>query len=296
MADIFYGDALVRQDQHGFISLNDMWLAAGKPEGKLDPRRWAGKPYEKISGSSGKPSVSGGPGYEFIEFIANKLNVNAAHIYKTTRGKYGGTWAHWQIALAYAKYLSPEFHAWANQVIKERIEENASPELGIARSRDRAVAAWRKQGKDEAFISARLKGIDARNVFTETLGKHGISGSGFGICTNNIYKPVVGGTAAEVRKQKGLPDKCNLRDHMSAVELAGTFFAETLASDKIQRENRQGLNPCASACLSAGMDVKAMLDKHEHGIAKAAPKDNALPTPTPLGARMDRLREAVQAK
>jgi len=31
-----------------------------------------------------------------------------AGLVKTTRGKGGGTWAHWQIALAYAKYLSPE--------------------------------------------------------------------------------------------------------------------------------------------------------------------------------------------
>ena len=30
--------------------------------------------------------------------------------------------AHWQIALAYAKYLSPEFHMWCNTVVRERME------------------------------------------------------------------------------------------------------------------------------------------------------------------------------
>ena len=28
------------------------------------------------------------------------------------------TWAHWQLALAYARYLSPAFHAWCNSVIR----------------------------------------------------------------------------------------------------------------------------------------------------------------------------------
>ena len=104
---IFYGDVQVRNDAQGFISLNDMWVAAGCPEGKHDPRRWKDK-----------------AGLEFIKFIAEKLNVPSGDIYKTTRGKFGGTWAHWQIALAYAKYLSPEFHAWANQAIKDRVEES----------------------------------------------------------------------------------------------------------------------------------------------------------------------------
>jgi len=106
---IFYGDVQVRNDAHGFISLNDMWMAAGCPEGKRDPRRWKDE-----------------AGYEFTEHIAKSLNVRLADIYKTTRGRFGGTWAHWQIALAYAKYLSPEFHAWANQAIKDRIEEDRS--------------------------------------------------------------------------------------------------------------------------------------------------------------------------
>lgn len=33
--------------------------------------------------------------------------MSLRHIYKAQRGKGGGTYAHWQIALAYAKYLSP---------------------------------------------------------------------------------------------------------------------------------------------------------------------------------------------
>ncbi len=78
------------RSQDGLICLTDLWKAAGS-ESNRDPRQWKRK-----------------MGQQFIESVAEKLNVPISHIYKTTRGKNGGTYAHWQIALAYAKYLSHE--------------------------------------------------------------------------------------------------------------------------------------------------------------------------------------------
>ncbi|ALJ98237.1 antirepressor KilA [Brucella phage BiPBO1] len=86
------------------LSLTDMWKAAGEPEGKR-PANWQRK-----------------EGAPFIEAVSLSLNVPVGHIIKTQRGKGGATLAHWQIALAYAKYLSPEFHMWCNQVVRERME------------------------------------------------------------------------------------------------------------------------------------------------------------------------------
>jgi hypothetical protein len=88
------GGTAIRTNPDGLVSLNDIFQAAqaeGMAEGKLDPRAWSQKPREKKSGSSGKVSVSGGPGWDFIETAAGILNVDAAHIYKTARGKGGGT-------------------------------------------------------------------------------------------------------------------------------------------------------------------------------------------------------------
>ena len=48
------------------------------------------------------------------------LKAIVSGLFKITRGRNGGTYAHWQIALAYAKYLSDEFHIWCNEVIKDR--------------------------------------------------------------------------------------------------------------------------------------------------------------------------------
>lgn len=37
-------------------------------------------------------------------------------------GNDPGTWAHWHVALAYAKYLNPQFHVWCNEVVRQRME------------------------------------------------------------------------------------------------------------------------------------------------------------------------------
>jgi hypothetical protein len=71
-----------------WICLTDLWNAIGKPKGKHDPRRW-----KNISGQ------------EFIASVAKKLNALPKEIYKTTRGRGGASWAHWQIATEYAVYL-----------------------------------------------------------------------------------------------------------------------------------------------------------------------------------------------
>lgn len=54
------------------------------------------------------------------------LNAPVGRIYSATKGKGGATFAHWQIGLAYAKYLSPEFHMWCNEVVRERMEAGST--------------------------------------------------------------------------------------------------------------------------------------------------------------------------
>ena len=48
----------------------------------------------------------------------------------TARGNGGSTWAHWQLALAYARYLSPAFHAWCNAVVRNAVERFGGPPQG----------------------------------------------------------------------------------------------------------------------------------------------------------------------
>ncbi len=57
---------------------------------------------------------------------------------KITKGRDGATFTHWQIALAYAKYLSPELHMHVNEIymryrsgdvtLADEIADKATPE------------------------------------------------------------------------------------------------------------------------------------------------------------------------
>lgn len=94
------------RDRGEMLSLTDMWKAAGSDPSKR-PVDWARK-----EGSS------------FIEYMRAVLEVPHSHFQTTKggRGVGGSTFAHWQIAITYAKYLSNEFHAACNAVIRERME------------------------------------------------------------------------------------------------------------------------------------------------------------------------------
>ena len=87
------------------LSLTDMWKAAGSPDGRA-PSDWLALVTTR----------------EFVAAVEAGFNAGISGI-ETQRGGSGagrgGTWGHWQIGLAYAKYLSPEFHIWCNTVVRE---------------------------------------------------------------------------------------------------------------------------------------------------------------------------------
>jgi len=95
---VYNGEVITQRDQ--MISLTDMWKAQG-----ADPAR---QPANWLASTDAK---------NFIE-VLNPGNSGVM----AKSGKNGGTYANWQIALAYAKYLSPEFHIWCNTVVRERME------------------------------------------------------------------------------------------------------------------------------------------------------------------------------
>jgi hypothetical protein len=101
----------VIHDRSDTLSLTDMWRAAGS----ADPKR----PSDWLALTSTK---------DFIEVVVGTLDAGNSGIQtkKGGRGIGGVTFAHWQIALAYAKYLSPEFHMWCNTVVRERMEASGA--------------------------------------------------------------------------------------------------------------------------------------------------------------------------
>ena len=125
------------------MSLTDMCKAAGSPKNQ-NPFEWAR-----------------GAGAGFIDNLVKNLNTGKSRIIKTLRGKgVAGTWAHWQVAIAYVKYLSHDFHQFVNEAFREWVEERRDPGLKI----ERGVDAYLKRGYTPEWVSARLKGIVHRKA------------------------------------------------------------------------------------------------------------------------------------
>jgi hypothetical protein len=229
-----YGGIDVMFNEDRLVNMTQMYEAAGKPAGK-EPATWR----RRDDATS------------FISDLTSKLNVRQSHILTSMRGKGGATWAHWQVALAYAKYLSNEFHFFVNEAFKEWAEEKANPDLKA----DRAIAGYRRHGRGDAWISARIEGKLVRRELTDCLKEHQVEGAGYALCTDSINVPVLGGTAKEVKERMGLPARVPLRDRLKVSELAGLRFAELLAEEQIVEEQASGNAECADVCLRAGKAV-----------------------------------------
>ena len=109
LAKLEYKGISIRTADDDFLNLTDMWKACGSDPSKK-PADWQRK-----------------EGAAFIEFVADSQGVPVEHTLRKEpgnpqKGIGGSTWAHWQIGLAYAKYLSHEFHAFCNKVVRDHIE------------------------------------------------------------------------------------------------------------------------------------------------------------------------------
>jgi hypothetical protein len=98
--DRFSFNNVVLRDEGEFLCLTDMWRAA-KDEAKKRPSDWLA--FESTQ--------------QFREYLETTLPEGS--LTRATEGRNGGTWAHWQLGMAYAKYLSPAFHAWCNDVVRK---------------------------------------------------------------------------------------------------------------------------------------------------------------------------------
>lgn len=231
--------------ENDLVSLTDLWKGYGS-----DPQKTPAKWQETEQAKS------------FIKAACKLLNIAKNDIIKSRRGKGGGTYAHRQIGSEYAQYLNPEYGVIVNEVFFQRVEEEKNPDL-IA---DRYIKAYQKRGKDEKWIQERFEGKVVRNTFTSTLAKHGVKHDGFRQCTNAIYSPLFGGKTDVIRQKKNLPEKANIRDNLSRLELMSVKFAEELASENIKNNNLQGNNECVKASFIASNAVKDCVLKSRQKI------------------------------
>lgn len=153
-----------------------------------------------------------------------------------------------------------EFRAWAAKIVQERRQEESDGELAYARGRDRAIRVWRRNGLTDRDIAARIKGIEQRHLYTDTLKAHGVSNLGYAKCTNAIYMELFDGTASELKEQRGIPKRQSLRDTFDYLESAANLFAESKASRDIESRGLEGNSQCEEATRKAARAVRKALD------------------------------------
>ena len=119
MQEFNFNGNIIRRHDFEFLCLTDMWRAAGSLVGR-QPSHWLRTAFAR----------------NFIDFIAEsgtvKKQFRKEQLVQTVRGgpEGGKTYAHWQIAMGYAKDLSPEFQEWANRVIRNHMEERYNVSAG----------------------------------------------------------------------------------------------------------------------------------------------------------------------
>lgn len=110
-----YNEVDVRQNDRTMVNLTDMWRTHGCPESQR-PAQWLRLPNT----------------VRFIDALCRQENVGKSHILDASRGRDKGSYAHWQIALAYATCLSPEFHLHVNKVYRAWVEGTLQPKFQLS--------------------------------------------------------------------------------------------------------------------------------------------------------------------
>ena len=114
---------------------------------------------------------------------------------------------------------------------------------------------------DLARIQKRLLSKGVRVQFVTELYDRGVQdGWQIASCTNAIYQPLLGGTAKEIKAQRNLPAKANLRENLNTLDLVSVMFAEELATRDMRAENTTGYPECKSVTERAARKVKKALE------------------------------------
>ncbi|MFK7902903.1 MAG: KilA-N domain-containing protein [Nitratireductor sp.] len=235
----------IRVDENELVCLNDIHRSAGFTKNSL-PDEWFGSKTVMREISA------------LIKTITGKTNnwtkEDIRQAYHVKRDKGQEIWAHENLALAYAAFLSADLAVEIRNIFLRYKRGDMDLADDVRRNN--------RKREDKLREQHRTVGKEVRKDYTSTLKEHGVSkGRDFGNCTNAVYKPVLGDTAKQLRIKKGLSGKSNLRDFLNSRELAYTMAAEALATERIEQANSNGFSECyketkvASGAIGGAIDA-----------------------------------------
>ena len=234
-ASIVVFDTTVHVDSDGRFSLNDIHRAA------------MAKGYATKSQRPGAFLQS-----KDVARYVSELNENATIVaVKKIAGKTGGSYATRTLALRYAAWIDKSLETEVYRTIERVIDADESLTADLI-DRQTDPAAQKR-------LAVRAQGKVVRHALTDTLADHGVTGYGFARCTDAVYLPILGAPAKQLRHERHLPAKTNVREHMSMKELAAVMLSEEIAREEIETKDVQGNQPCESECRAAASRVKSIL-------------------------------------
>ncbi len=124
---------------------------------------------------------------------------------------------------------------WLAQVGAEQLETGGDPEEELKAALDRVGGKYRRQGKTDTWIEARIQGIITRKLFVEALKAAVINAPSalYAQATDNLYRGLWERTTDELRSQLNLTPRQNPRDSFGKYALIYTRLAEMVATNKL---------------------------------------------------------------
>lgn len=197
---------------------------------------------------------------EYAAVVAEAHSVDSTELKITRKGgaspEAGGTFLHPELAVVFARWISPAFAYWCDKQVATLIRLAQEAPARNAQLRTRRMA---KLGAAPEAIAARNEGVGSRRVFTDQLMRRGVRQDGFGDCTRAVYTPLFGGSTDTIRKNYGLAEGANVRDHMSAVQLAAVSLTELLSAERIEKQRDYGVNACVETCNKVAKEVDGLI-------------------------------------
>lgn len=218
----------VTEDEHGNISLNDLWRLAGEPKTNRPVDWHRSKRAKALEAALQERMV------EILHHSSKGADIST--FYTEGKGRASRTYAHPVLALDYAEYLKPALGVEVREVfLRYRAND-------ISLANDILDRIAEQVQEDETRILNREE-MTVRNRELATEGKRAkCRGWQYAELHNAGYRGLYNGLDADgIHRIKGLTDNQKILDHVNAAEGAANVFRVTQA--KVAMKERQPKTP-----------------------------------------------------
>lgn len=201
---------------------------------------------------------------EYADVVAAANSVNSTDLKTSRRGNGGGTFLHPELAVLFARWISPAFAYWCDKQVATLIRlANEAPARNQALRTKRMI----RLGRPVEVIAARNQGVEIRKSFTDCLKGHGVNGAGYQDCSRAHYFPLFGGSTDVIRQKLAIEGSGTVRDYMSMAQLSAVSLSEALSVEHIEKEQVYGNNACVEVCNKVGKQVSKLITDTRRGLS-----------------------------